>query len=107
MTGEDANALHGLSEWGFELWLQFKSEAGNYEEQEDSIEEGIVNIVRIGSNAPPRRIGPGLSCECKSSIAYGSICPHHICYREGSFCLDDWITRFHLVPALENHLKLA
>jgi hypothetical protein len=101
VTGEDAKALLGLSEWGFELWLQFKSEAGNYELQDDSIEEGIVNIVRIGSNAPPRRIGPGLSCECKSSIAYGSICPHHICYREGSFCLDDWITRFHQVPALE------
>jgi hypothetical protein len=101
VTGEDAKALLGLSEWGFVLWLQFKSEAKNYELQEDSLEGGNANVVRIGHDAPPRQLGTGLSCNCKLSIAYGSICPHHVCYREGTFSLDDWPRRFHQVTALE------
>jgi hypothetical protein len=101
VTGEDAKALIALGEWGFELWLQFKSEATNYKQHQDASDEFNVNIVRIGQNAPPRRIGPGLSCDCRSCVAYGSICPHHICYREGTFCLDDWPSRFHQVTELE------
>ena len=70
VSGEDVKALLGLSKWGFELWLQFKLEAINYEQQEDSSEDGNVNIVCIGHNTPLRRIGPALDCDCKSSIAY-------------------------------------
>jgi hypothetical protein len=74
VTGVDANALLGLSEWGFKLWLQFKSEAGNFEQEEDSLEEGNVNIVHIGSNAPPRQIVQGLSsCECKTRYSLGTV----------------------------------
>ena len=83
VSGEDAKTLLGLSKWGFKLWLQFKSEAINYEQQEDFSDDGNVIIVCIGHNMPPRSIGPALHCKCKSSISYGSICPHHICTRGG------------------------